>query len=155
MKASGEYGEFFPLSMSPFAYNETLAQEYFPLTKETALKQGLTWRDTEPPVAMESMDIPDDFRDDEAINGDLILKCEVTQKPFRIIPLERKVYLALNIALPRVSPDTRRNAMMSLRNPRRLSDRACMNCGKPIQTSYAPENPLLVWCDDCYATLVK
>ena len=30
------YGEFFPPELSPFAYNETIAQEYFPLTKEEA-----------------------------------------------------------------------------------------------------------------------
>jgi len=28
------YGEFFPPELSPFSYNETIAQEYFPLTKE-------------------------------------------------------------------------------------------------------------------------
>jgi hypothetical protein len=28
------YGEFFPPELSPFCYNETIAQEYFPLTKE-------------------------------------------------------------------------------------------------------------------------
>lgn len=29
-----EYGEFFPIATSPFGYNETTAQEFFPLTKE-------------------------------------------------------------------------------------------------------------------------
>ncbi|MFA6258551.1 MAG: hypothetical protein WCX79_02530, partial [Candidatus Paceibacterota bacterium] len=29
-----KYGEFFPPELSPFCYNETIAQEYFPLTKE-------------------------------------------------------------------------------------------------------------------------
>jgi len=32
-------GEFFPASISPFGYNETLAQEYFPQTKEKTLLQ--------------------------------------------------------------------------------------------------------------------
>jgi hypothetical protein len=30
------YGEFFPMEISPFAYNETIAQEHFSLTKEQA-----------------------------------------------------------------------------------------------------------------------
>ena len=39
MKKTGEWGEFFPASISPFGYNETVAQEYFPLTREEALVQ--------------------------------------------------------------------------------------------------------------------
>ena len=35
------YGEFFPTEMSPFAYNETTAQELFPtMTKEEAIEKG-------------------------------------------------------------------------------------------------------------------
>lgn len=37
MQADDKWGEFFPITMSPFAYNETVAQEYFPLSKEEAL----------------------------------------------------------------------------------------------------------------------
>ncbi|MDR2189932.1 MAG: hypothetical protein LBP53_01790 [Candidatus Peribacteria bacterium] len=36
MKADEEWGEYFPASISPFGYNETLANEYFPLTEETS-----------------------------------------------------------------------------------------------------------------------
>ena len=42
-----KYGEFFPPELSPFAYNETIAQEYFPLTKEEAIKKGYKWKDRE------------------------------------------------------------------------------------------------------------
>lgn len=31
MQSTGERGEFFDTSLSPFGYNETLAQEYFPI----------------------------------------------------------------------------------------------------------------------------
>ena len=42
MMITGEWGEFFPSSLSPFGYNETVAQEYFPLTASslTLLPQG-------------------------------------------------------------------------------------------------------------------
>lgn len=33
MKRAGEWGEFFPIEISPFPYNDSLAQDYFPLTK--------------------------------------------------------------------------------------------------------------------------
>ncbi|PIR68056.1 hypothetical protein COU49_02665, partial [Candidatus Nomurabacteria bacterium CG10_big_fil_rev_8_21_14_0_10_35_16] len=42
-----KYGEFFPSELSPFCYNETIAQEYFPLTREEALKQGYRWKEKE------------------------------------------------------------------------------------------------------------
>ncbi len=42
-----ERWEFFPISMSPFAYNETIAQEYFPFTKEKTQEKGFFWKDEE------------------------------------------------------------------------------------------------------------
>jgi hypothetical protein len=40
MRGTLEWGEFFPSSMSPFGYNETVAQEYYPMTREQALGVG-------------------------------------------------------------------------------------------------------------------
>src|SRR3989344_304578 len=42
-----KYGEFFPPELSPFAYNETIAQEYFPLSAEAAAKAGFNWKQPE------------------------------------------------------------------------------------------------------------
>jgi len=38
-------GEFFDPSLSPFAYNETTAQDLFPLSKEEALQAGFQRED--------------------------------------------------------------------------------------------------------------
>ena len=40
MKADGEWGEFFPIVDSTFGYNETLAQRFYPITKEEADAKG-------------------------------------------------------------------------------------------------------------------
>ena len=45
MKRTGEFGEFFPVSISQFGYNETSAQDYFSMTREQALQKGYKWRD--------------------------------------------------------------------------------------------------------------
>ena len=37
MQKTGEWGEFFPASFSPFGYNETVAQEYFPLNRSVVI----------------------------------------------------------------------------------------------------------------------
>ncbi len=39
MRRHGEYGEFFPAQLSPYGYNETVAQEYFPLS-EAEVRNG-------------------------------------------------------------------------------------------------------------------
>lgn len=39
MQETGEWGQFFPAKFSPFGYNETLAQIFFPTTQEAALQE--------------------------------------------------------------------------------------------------------------------
>jgi hypothetical protein len=74
-----KYGEFFPPELSPFCYNETIAQEYFPLTKEEALNQGYKWKETEArnyQIDIQNKDIPNDIKevDDSIINK--VIECE-------------------------------------------------------------------------------
>ena len=45
MISTGEWGEFFPHQYSLHDYNETLAQDFYPLTKQEVLNRGWTWRD--------------------------------------------------------------------------------------------------------------
>ena len=45
MRSTGEWGQYFPASLSPFAYNETVANDYFPLTKDEAHDHGFAWYD--------------------------------------------------------------------------------------------------------------
>ena len=35
--SDGEWGEFFPASLSPFGYNETVANEYYPLSRDSVI----------------------------------------------------------------------------------------------------------------------
>jgi len=39
MITTGEWGEFFDITLAPFAYNETVAQELYPLNNQQALAQ--------------------------------------------------------------------------------------------------------------------
>jgi hypothetical protein len=158
MIQTGEWGQFFPASLSPFGYNETTAQEYFPMTKEEALQKGLNWSDYEAPapvvakvVNQEQMKkLPDNIKDipDDILNW--ALTCEVTGKPYKIIKQELKLYRENNLPIPRRHPDQRHKERMALRNPRKLYDRTCMKCRKPMQTTYAPDRPEIVYCEECY-----
>ena len=40
MKSTDEWGKFFPTEDSPFAYNETVASEFYPITKDEVLKNN-------------------------------------------------------------------------------------------------------------------
>ena len=37
------YGEYFPIELSYFGYNETVANEYFPMTEKEAAAKGFGW----------------------------------------------------------------------------------------------------------------
>lgn len=159
MKQDGEWGEFFPASLSPFGYNETVAQEYFPLTKEQALRKGFNWSDYEPPKPdvkkiIAAAKLPDNIKDipDDILNW--AIECEVTRKPYRIIKQELQFYRDHRLPVPRRHPDQRHKDRMALRNPRKLWDRTCMNCNKPIQTTYSPDRPETVYCEECYLKAV-
>lgn len=157
MRETGEYGEFFPPWISPFSYNETLAQDYFPLTKENVVSAGWGWKDEQKNqdrylgpayvISANIHDIPDDITKQ-------ILTCEITGKPYKIIPQELKFYREMNIPIPRKCPDQRHKERMALRNPRKLWWRQCTKCQKDIQTTYAPERPEIVYCEECYLATV-
>ena len=71
-----KYGEFFPPELSPFGYNETIANEYFPLTKEQAIEQGYNWYDkpkNEYKPTIKAKDLPDHIKDvDDSILKEVI-----------------------------------------------------------------------------------
>ena len=167
IKAKGEYGEFFPVAMSPFGYNETVAHEQFPLTKEEALKQGFEWEDY-PRGTYDKGTIPWDSAPD-SINdiGNLdvakeIFTCLQCKKNYKIIADEFAFYKNLQIPLPRLCPDCRHSRRFNARGPNRLWHRQCMcvvgahahhkegRCPNEFETSYAPERPEIVYCESCY-----
>jgi len=152
MQKTGEWGEFFPSEISPFAYNETVAQEYFPLTKKEVVEKGLNWKEEKKSQEYlgPKVEIPDDISDvtDEICSK--ILQCEVTEKLYKITPQELQFYRKMNIPIPRKCPDQRHKERMALRNPRKLFERKCDNCSVKISTTYAPERPEKVFCEKCY-----
>jgi hypothetical protein len=155
MKKTWEWWEFFPSSISPFWYNETVANEYFSLTKENALKKWFKWSDYESPFPKVKKIIPASKLPDNIsqIPDDILnwaIECEVTKKPFRIIKQELDFYRKHNLPIPKRHPDQRHLDRMALRNPRKLFDRKCDKCWKDIKTTYSSERLEIVYCEDCY-----
>jgi len=159
MQERGEWGQFFPRETSPFGYNESLVNHVFPLSREEALSQGWPWCDYESPAptAMKTIpaeQLPDSIDDipDDVLEWAIV--CEVTQKPFKIIPQELQFYRQMGLPLPRRHPDQRHLDRFELRNPQKLWQRKCDKCQRTIQTSYPPERPEKVFCEQCYLSEV-
>jgi hypothetical protein len=157
MKKTEEWGEFFPTALSSIAYNETVAQEYFPLTKEEVLKRGWKWKDENPKSHYDGVkyEIPNNIEEvkNEILNK--ILTCEQTGKNYRIVKPELEFYRKMKLPIPRLCPDARHEARMKLRNPRQLWTRKCDECGLEIQTSFAPDRPERILCEKCYLKIIN
>ncbi len=158
MKKAGEWGEFFPHALSPYGYNETVAQEYFPLTEEETRAKGWNWQAEEKQTEAYLGPIPEVPATIEEVTDDIctrVLVCETTHKPYKIIPQELRIYRLLGIPLPRKCFDQRHKERLEKRNPRRLWSRECMKCKKTIETSYSPDGPEIVYCESCYLVFVS
>ena len=156
MEGNGEWGEFFPSVISPFAYNETVVQEYYSLSELEAINSGFTWREDKSESMYKGPDVivPDNIRDVDGAILKSILKCEQSGKFYKIIPEELKYYRRMNIPLPRVSPDQRHRDRIVLRNPRHLWERTCAKCRGGIKSTFAPERSERVYCESCYAAAI-
>ncbi|GEM_PF-9076 len=198
-----KYGEFFPPELSPFAYNETIAQEYYPLTKEQAIEQGYQWKEPEPrnyQITVTTEQIPDHIKDAKDSITDEVIACANNSdarggrspdpqasgctQAFKIILSELQFYKKLNLPLPRLCPNCRHYQRLKQRNPLKLWHRQCAcagstsspqagsssdnnlyknatrhfhekdYCPNEFETSYAPERPEVIYCEQCYQTEV-
>ena len=164
MKKTGEYGEFFPSELSNFGYNETVAQEHFPISKEEAIKNGFKWwnrlQKTTGKETMKTEQIPDSILDvkDDILNE--VFSCIECNRNYKIVPDELNFYKKHSIPLPRKCLYCRKTWRLKFENPFHLWHRQCMcsnenhdhvgQCQNEFETPYAPERPETVDCEDCY-----
>ena len=155
MRATGEYGEFFPAALSPFGYNETKAMDHYELTREEALAKGFKWKDEDPRsyqpqtavLADDIAAVPDSITNE-------ILACSECRKNFKIIPQELKLYRELGVPVPKKCFGCRHKERKSLQNPRKLWNRECAQCKAAIVTTYGPEKKERVFCEKCYLAAI-
>src|SRR3989344_436855 len=160
-----KYGEFFPSEISPFAYNETAAQQYFPSDKKQILASGLTWRDPferDYKITRKPETLP--FFIEETADSilDEVIGCANNGSPetmcttaFKITQNELNFHKKMGVPLPKFCPNCRHFSRLAGRNPLRLWHRECMcdktthmhkgKCDNEFETSYAPNKPDLVY----------
>ncbi len=157
MKRTWERWEFFPISFSPFGYNESVVNEYFPLSRDEAITKWYKRIDKEYPInvpewieLLKWQDLPENIND---VKDDILKKailCEVSWKPFRIVKPELDFYRKHNLPLPRKHPDVRHLERMQRRWGRQLYLRTCDNCSKQVISVYPADSEFKVYCENCY-----
>ena len=151
MKASWEWGEFFPISLSPFSYNESIAQDYFPLDQSAV--EGLWWKwKTEKQSARYEWAIKEVPENIDEVSDDIltqILECTSCSKNYRIVWIELELYRKLGISVPRNCFNCRHTKRLENRRNRNLSTRECNACHREITTIHSQEDKI-VCCEVCY-----
>ena len=202
------FGEFFPPSITPFAYNESVAQEYFPLDENEAAEKGFGWRKPEEKnyvitipwdSLQDAMELPSGI-ENEIIGCRHEGKCKHNcPGAFKLIQREVAFYKSNGIPVPDLCPNCRHGERLLHKNPLKLWERQCacqgiqssefgvqrhsdsqpitpnsepvssnpqlpissyLNttshfhgttpCPNAFQTSYAPDRPEIVYCEQCY-----
>lgn len=135
-----KYGEFFPSEFSPFAYNESIAQEYFPLKKEDAERSGFVWRDPAErsySSTVKASELPDSVKEasdsilKETIaclhEGDCNHQCKTA---FKITPDELQFYRANNLPIPQLCASCRHFERIQERSLLQTYQRMCQCMGE-------------------------
>lgn len=175
MKKEGSYGEFFPISISTFGYNESAAQEQFPLTKEQALAAGYKWEDaprgTFGKETISWDNVPDSYENFDPTKH--IFTCMQCSKNYLVIPNEFTFYKKMHIPLPRLCPDCRHNRRFRARGPNHVVWVKCTcggttsnnvrykntiehfhksdHCPNEFWTNYMGDHKAdIVYCEQCY-----
>lgn len=158
MKSDGSWGSYFPLSLAPFAFNETIARDYYPLSKEDACAQGYVWKDVLPETTgKETMGlerIPDTIDDVPESIVKEVLACQTCQRNYRITVQELTKYRSLRLPVPRRCFNCRHAERLRRRGPLELFDRSCAKCGSPVRTSLREEAAPIVYCNTCYTDAI-
>ena len=165
MRKNGEWGEYFPISLSPYGYNETAAHEYYPLTEKEAAALGASWQDEDfaPNYSGEFYEPKEDIREYIGSEGEVTkllnsaIKCKISGRPFKVTKQEVAFYLKNLVPIPTKHYDVRYAERLALRNPRKTYHRKCMNdgCVNGFDTTYAPDCPAKVFCRSCYEKTVS
>ncbi len=156
-----KYGEFFPYDMCPFGYNETQANDFFPLNKEDATYKGYPWREKEKKdyyITIDSRNLPDDIANvSESILNEVIAcpnEGNIYQctSAYKIVSAELQFYKSKNLPLPRLCPNCRHYERLKYRNTMRLYKRKCMKegCNNEFEATYSPDRPETIYCEKCY-----
>lgn len=149
-----KYGEFFPAEISPFAYNETIANNFFPLSKRETIAAGWRWHEPELhdyEITKYPKDLPDHIKDVD--NGILkeVVACANCGRGFRIVKMELDFLRRMNLPLPRECPFCRVGEKFDeWVKESKLTKRSCGKCGAEFDSPHTEKDYPKILCKKCW-----
>jgi len=148
------HGLMMPSEIAPFAYNETIAQDNMPLTKEEAIRQGFRWeydiQITKGKETLKPEDIPDHINDIKDEITKEILRCIDCERNYKITDQELLFYRKMTIPIPRQCFYCRHRDRIRRRGPFKFFTRKCSNCKIDTHTNLTEEVAPIMYCEKCY-----
>lgn len=158
MKETGEWGTYFPLNYSPFAYEDTNAaavltsslDDYQTVARRLGLRSDPHVGMSEVQEAVSADTLPDrtdDFSDDRLAT---VWTCSQTGRPYKITKQELGLYRRFQVPLPRLHWRTTFEHFYPSMYP--LPNEAiCASCQKAIYSYIHPSKTIRrLLCDVCY-----
>jgi hypothetical protein len=170
-----KYGEFLPVDFSPFGYNETVANEFFPLNEQELAQKGFNFynhKEKSYTATIFTEQIPDSIAEtSESILSEAIgckhapngrTECNhLCTTAFKVTPDEFSLYKRMDIPVPELCPNCRHYERVGLFfEPPKLYPGECMcnkenhehagKCATTFKTPYAPGRPEKLYCETCY-----
>ena len=150
----GIHGLMMPVEIAPFAYNETIAQDNMPLTKEEALAQGFRWEDdiqmTTRKETILPNQIPDHINDVKDEITKEVLRCIDCERNYKITEQELFFYHKMILPIPRKCFFCRHKDRIKKRGGFKFFTRDCSNCGEETYTNLTKEVAPIMYCEKCY-----
>lgn len=170
-----KYGEFFPIELSSFGYNNTTAIQFFNMTKDEACKNSYPWIEVprgEYKITKKAEELPDSINDATEDIVEEIIECQNCRNPYRILENELIFYKKENLPIPTMCNDCRFERRIQDRLKLELYERKCMcggncdttgiykntanhihgddSCEEVFKTGYSSESNEIIYCEKCY-----
>lgn len=151
MKETGEWGRFFPLAIATVPYNLSLAQLYYPKSKEEVISGSLVWHDKVSSLPAQVAQPPDDISQVSDGLCSHTLQCQGCGSGYRLQQKELSFYRRFGVPAPDHCFFCRNLRRLNSRAKRCLYDRECDLCSVGLRSVFPSDFARKVLCGRCFA----
>ena len=159
MIEDGEYGEFFPLAISLFGFNNTVSFDEGWYTEAEIRASGWKWESEQPGTKNKETISIDSIAPLVSAVPDSILKevlsCSECARNYRLTARELAFYRSQNIPVPIVCFDCRHRSRLARRNPKLFRQIHCSACRNQTLTTLPAGRFNNIVCPSCYEKIVN